>query len=217
MRRYYEQTLELKATTTEDKLTIHAGNTLLTYTHTTQHETPWYHLAFDVPQNKLFQARDWLLKRTKLKPRRPGPMSHPDYPDVASFTHWNATSVFFWDPAGNLLEYIARHTLDNDRKGPFTPDDVLHVSEIGLMVDNVKQRAAEISMATNLPDYIGANDHFHPLGDHHALVICFPTNRNWRMPDNTTRPTRPYPTDILLQRPKALEFQLPDHPFTIRA
>ena len=156
------------------------------------------------------------MERTNLKQRRPGPETHPDYPDVANFHKWNAHSVFFWDPAGNLLEYIARHTLKNARKGAFTPDDVLHASEIGLMVDDVKPAAEGIRHATGLSDYIGMNDHFHPLGDHHGLVILFNKGRNWRQPDGTTRPTGSYPTEITLHSEFDRAYEVPGQPYRIR-
>jgi catechol-2,3-dioxygenase len=34
-------------------------------------------------------------------------------PEVVDYSHWNAHSIFFLDPAGTVVEYIARHDLKN--------------------------------------------------------------------------------------------------------
>lgn len=73
---------------------------------------PFYHFAFNIPRDKILAARSWQLERTRLTRPRPG-LLDPAYPDdVWHFSQWNAHSVFFFDPAFNIVEYIARHNLD---------------------------------------------------------------------------------------------------------
>ena len=42
-------------------------------------------------------------------------------PDIVDYSHWNAHSIFFLDPGGNVVEYIARHDLKNGAPGAFSP------------------------------------------------------------------------------------------------
>lgn len=202
---------------TEGTLVVQAGTTKLRFTRSdaSDEETPWYHFAFDVPKNRLFEARTWLLERTKLKPRRPGPGAHSDYPDVAWFPHWNAHSVFFWDPAGNLLEYIARHTVDNASDEPFSPKSVIAASEIGLMAKNVHGTAREVRAATGLAEYAGTNERFYPIGDPYGLVIVFEAGHGWQMSDGSRRPTRAYPTGVILTGESSKTYASTSYPYRI--
>lgn len=56
---------------------------------------PFYHFAFNIPQNKLLAAREWQRQRTPLIAPDAG-LRDPRFPDdVVHFVNWNAHSVFF--------------------------------------------------------------------------------------------------------------------------
>ena len=40
--------------------------------------------------------------------------------DIANFVNWHAKSVYFFDPAGNIVELIARFDLDNKTSETFS-------------------------------------------------------------------------------------------------
>jgi hypothetical protein len=44
------------------------------------------------------------------------------------------TLYLFLRPAGNIVEFIARHNLVSDSDGDFKSADILNISEIGLAV-----------------------------------------------------------------------------------
>ncbi len=200
----------------EDEITIGAGLTRLTFVKTKPDQgSPWYHVAFNIPENKLFIARKWQLQRTPLKPRPPSTTTHPDFSDVADFRNWNAHAVFFYDPAGNLLEYIARHDLKNAAEGPFTTKDILYASEIGLISRDVPVASARIREALAWPLYRGAAAEFQPIGDEHGLIIVFPTGRNWGTKDGGPRGTEIYPTEVSVRGAQDKPFALPELPYRI--
>lgn len=200
----------------DDEITFRLGATELTYVSATPEQgRPWYHIAFNIPENKFWEAREWQLQRTKLKQRSPGSMTHPDYPDVANFWHWNAHSTFFWDPANNLLEHIARHDLPNAAPGPFTSDDLLCVSELGFMVDDAPAVARTLGKALTLTQYRNGGERLTPVGDEHGLLLIFDRGRHWRMSDGTTRPTEAYPTEVTIRGKAKLEYQVEGYPYRI--
>src|SRR5262245_35396741 len=64
-----------------DRLTFMAGRTLLTFLkHPTGNEKPFYHFAFNIPENKAAAARDWQAKRTPILPIHKS-LRDPKYPE----------------------------------------------------------------------------------------------------------------------------------------
>lgn len=120
MRRFYHASIGLSVVAEAgNRIAFRAGETLIIFeqTEVASAEAPFYHFAFNVPENKIRAARDWQAARCTLI-ETPPELRDPRYPDdVRWFRHWNAHSVFFWDPAGNLVEYIARHDLPTAKRG----------------------------------------------------------------------------------------------------
>ena len=59
----------------------------------------------------------------------------------SDFSAWNADALYFLDPAGNVVELIARHSLPNASDAPFGPDAFLEVSEVGMPVATCPPRS----------------------------------------------------------------------------
>ena len=53
-------------------------------------------------------------------------------------------SYYFPDPTDNILELIARDDLPSKSGENFGPQDLLHISEIGLVVDDVPSAAQHL-------------------------------------------------------------------------
>jgi hypothetical protein len=131
MRDFYGEVIGLPvAATSPTTLAIQAGTSRIEFAQVDDGSRPFYHFAFTIPQNKLPAAKDWLAQRAALL-RGEG---QPDGDDQFHFSAWNADSIYFHDPAGNIVEFIARHTLNNAAGGAFTPQDLLCVSEISIVV-----------------------------------------------------------------------------------
>ncbi len=87
--------------------------------------------------------------------------------------------MYFLDPAGNILEFIARHTLKNDAPGDFTAKDILCASEIGIVSPDVVATADQLCDAAKIGRYHGGSEDFTAVGDEHGLFIVVKTGRKW--------------------------------------
>ena len=97
---------------------------------------------------------------------------------------WNSDSIYFLDSAGNILEFIARHALQNATEGNFSSLQILNVSEIGLPSENVIGLANELCTRLGLSVFKQEpNETFTPVGDDNGLFILPIQNRIW-MPDS---------------------------------
>ena len=147
MRKFYKSTLNLPLVGEDGaSLTFQAGRTKMTFLSDPTGGSPFYHFAFNIPENKLERAMEWLTGRAELlRGGRANPIVH--------FKWLDAHSVFFYDPAGNLLEFIAHHPLKNGRSGKFDVEDILYTSEIGLVTDDVLSLSAELDTRLGLTNY----------------------------------------------------------------
>lgn len=179
MRDYYRDTLGLDVVReSETEVELRAGKSRITFVQAENGAgNPFYHFAFNIPENKVKAAHDWQAERGPLIPT-PIHMIDKNFPKtVRHFRNWNAHSVFFWDPAGNIVEYIGRHTLDNAAPGPFAPDDILYASEIAFIADDVPAMATSIEERFGISQYLQANDQFHACGDEYGLLLVFKRGR----------------------------------------
>ncbi len=178
-------------------VTFAAGMTQITFQKTKDPKSqPFYHFAFNIPQNKILKARNWQIQRSGLIPT-PNHMLDPNFPnDIRHFRNWNAHSIFFWDPAGNLLEYIARHDLGNTKKGPFSTSDILYASEIALIVDDVNREAKQISNALKIQQYLAGSEKFRAMGDENGLLLLMKKGRVWAWHTDQAKSTNIFSTQV---------------------
>lgn len=186
-----------------DSITFQAGTTALTFVRTEETGSqPFYHFAFNIPENKLPLAKEWLARRTPLALR--------DGEAVFHFPNWNAHSIYFWDPAGNLGELIARHNLPNARSGAFTPEEILYASEIGLVVEDVPAAVRELKSRLGLQTYRQGSNVFEPVGDEHRLLIVAQKGRPWMH-----RASEIFPTGATLYGAEAGKCDLAGYPYAV--
>jgi catechol 2,3-dioxygenase-like lactoylglutathione lyase family enzyme len=174
---FYATILALPVTLNGDSdITIKTGSTELVFKQVSA-AGPFYHFAINIPANKIEEARNWLTGRVALT------WIEQYKSDIADFVNWHARSVYFFDPAGNIIELIARFDLDNKTDEPFSPAQLLSVSEAGLVV---KEEELEKITETLLQQYQLAYfdkqpplPQFKAIGDDEGLFIIVPENRNW--------------------------------------
>lgn len=197
------------------EFTFAGGQTSITFAQAQpEHGEPFYHFAFNIPENKVRSAHDWQKSRTPLD-RLNANLRDPAMPeDVVHFRHWNAHSVFFWDPAGNLIEYIARHDLKNSAAGSFSTKDILYASEIGFISEDVTNTAAAMKKALGLEQYRGGDDNFRALGDEHGLLLVIIRGRRWGYEEKAP-PTGIFPTVAEIRGVKSAQFAIASHPYEI--
>ncbi len=174
---FYAQVLELPAELNASGLIVKAGETELVFSQAPAGFSGAYHFAFNIPSNQFEPARQWISARLPLLHDISGK-------EVFHSNTWDSDSVYFLDAAGNVLEFIARHTLQNPMDGKFDSRMILNVSEIGLPSEDVVGLANKICSKLGLVPYKQeANENFTPVGDENGLLILPKVERIW-MPDS---------------------------------
>ncbi|MBP2284478.1 catechol 2,3-dioxygenase-like lactoylglutathione lyase family enzyme [Flavobacterium sp. CG_23.5] len=171
---FYNEIMGLKIIS-RDKygISFAAGSTKLTF-RPSENVKPVYHFAFDIPNNKLQEAFAWMEKNVEILVVIP-----PD--KIADFYNWNAKSFYFYDNNGNIVEFIARYSLDNTSEKPFDGDSILSVSEIGFVSKNIEKLSDEMCAKYNLSVFSKQpkRDKFIVLGTDTGLFILVDENRDW--------------------------------------
>jgi catechol-2,3-dioxygenase len=218
MKEFYHQVLGLPVLEeTPDRLTLAAGETPLTFEKAgPESGKPFYHFAFNIPENKILAAWTWQKERTPLLPI-PVRLRDAAYPnDVVDYRHWNAHSIFFFDPAGNVVEYIARHDLRNGASGPFKSQDILYASEIGLVVDDVAATASKLKEVVGLDQYRGGSDQFTALGDEHGLLLVIKRGRILSFDAPETKAAAVFRTAASVRGVKRTKYVFSNFPYEVR-
>jgi len=111
---------------------------------------------------------------------------------------WNSHSLYFKDAAGNVLEFIARHDLNNPQAGPFGGDQILNISEVGLPSENIIEFAKGLCAQLGISVFKQEpNETFTPIGDDHGLLILPVKDRIW-IPDSGV-PAKLQPVRVILE------------------
>jgi len=180
---FYRDILNLKVVRkSTGEIEIVAGKTELTF-KAVQNLKPVYHFAFNIPNNKLDEAFEWMQNKVEIMDITPG---HK----IADFVNWNAKSFYFYDNNGNILEFIARYDLNNQSEDLFNGSSILNVSEIGVATDDVTTECDNLISKYNLPVFSKQPrlSNFTAIGDSNGLLILSVASRHW------------YPTEKLAQK-----------------
>ncbi len=199
MRRYYGEVLGLLVIEEQTSvIRFQAGETRLVFEHQPDMHSI-YHFAFNIPENQMEAACEWLVARTRVVTDNGIPFH---------FADWNAHAVYFYDPAGNILELIARHTLPNTSHAPFSSQSLLCISEIGLVTDDVRSSVETICQRLQVSLYSDEySDAFSAVGDEHGLFITVKRGRLWKA---TNIAAEPNPATITVVGTSPGRLTLPD-------
>lgn len=174
---FYEDVLGLAVIAEDDCcFTVRVGASQLTFTAsqtlTASEIECRYHFAFNIPENQIEDARLGLAERVPL-------LALDGQTLFTSSERWNAHQFYFTDPAGNILECIARHRLPNASSEPFSPAGLLSISEIGIAAADVEAAVAQLEQA-GWPMFSGEGSNtFTAVGDDDGLFIVVKMGRTW--------------------------------------
>ncbi|MCM3757558.1 hypothetical protein M3197_08650 [Sporosarcina aquimarina] len=154
---------------------IRVGSSILEFTNEKVVGEPYYHFAFNIPANQFQEAKEWLKGKTTLLLE--------DGEDEADFSFWPAHACYFEDPAGNIVELIARYNENPISESPFTINSILNISEIGLMVKDapmVGEQFKEIDIFDSDNDPV-TNSSLNFMQDHNngVFIILTSIDRRW--------------------------------------
>lgn len=211
LRAFYAEALGLEVVrATAEALELRAGWTTLRFEHAPGGGPAPYHFAFNIPPDAMDHAEPWLAERATLL--REGGRGRFDFPA------WEAQAIYAADPAGNIIELIARRRLAarlGDRS--FSSKALQCVSEIGVVVDDPTRAARELCASLGLSIFSDATPDFAAVGDDEGLLIVVLPDRPWKPTEDAM--SRPARTAVELEGPGG---GAPDHaawafpPYTIR-
>lgn len=152
---------------------VQIGKTELIFKQAPSNWDGAYHFCFNIPENKFTECKQWISNKTALLKDDKGN-------DEFHSNTWNASSLYFKDSAGNILECIARHEQKNAVNESFNSQHLLQISEIGLPSTDVISFAKELCMKLSIQVYKqDFNATFTPIGDEDGLLILPTENRIW--------------------------------------
>jgi catechol 2,3-dioxygenase-like lactoylglutathione lyase family enzyme len=187
-RQFYTRTLGLPLVAeSAESITFRAGNTLLLFQQV-QDSKPFYHIAFNITNNKFSDSYEWINSKLDILEAGHGL-------PIANYPAWNAESFYFHDNNGNILEFIARFDLPYYSPEPFDIKDIREISEVGIVTKVVAATAAMLHAKYDIPYFSKSkpSEHFTVLGDDSGLLIITTVGRGW-VP--TLRPAQIYPLTI---------------------
>lgn len=150
-----------------------AGRSELAFKRSPANWAGFYHLAFNIPENNFDETYLWLKERTSL-------ILNKEWKDIFHFESWNAHAMYSYDPNGNILEFVARHNMDNANIESFEGIRVLSVSEIGIAMEDIKSLTRQLGTKAGLNVFHDTqHDDFVALGDDFGLVLLAKTGREW--------------------------------------
>ncbi|MCQ4087001.1 VOC family protein [Saccharibacillus sp. JS10] len=182
----FEKTIEFYRDTLEFPLLSHdsttasfqIGSSLLQFHHDSNQKFHYYHFAFNIPPNLFQSAKSWLANRTTL-------LTEDDQDEVFFDGLTQADSCYIEDPAGNIMEYIARRkTTPESLEQEFTPDQVSSISEIGLSTEQVgeyAQRIQDLGIPVRGNEEIHLELYLNFMGEYEEgnFIILSPVGRRW--------------------------------------
>ncbi len=189
---------------TTDSFTVQAGTTRLRFQETQQDFL--YHIAFTIPRETFHEAKSQLQKHV--------PLLYKNGEDEIFFANLNARSFYFCDTTGNILEYIVHYDLNHETAGTSGAASVLHVSEIGLPVEDVPAFADLLRKQFSIEPYGGSvSEQFAFLGDISGQLVVVKVGRPW-LPTETVQ-AGVAPVRLTISGQYEQQVQLLPYPYTL--
>ncbi|MEQ6166097.1 MULTISPECIES: hypothetical protein [unclassified Ekhidna] len=183
---FYSETLGVPIVrSNKNQICLAVGDTQLTFKESTN--TAYYHFAINIPSNQITDALSWIKARTNILP------FHGN--EIVDFKNWNAEALYFYDPAGNIVEFIARKNLSISSTQNFDASSFQHISEIGLPVSDVRVIYEHLNKSCGLTKFSGDYERFCAIGCETGLFITIDYNQKDWIPNND----RAYPYSFSCQ------------------
>lgn len=167
---FYEYQLGFRIIEEDDtSFTLAIGDSQLAFKESEQNA--FYHFAFNIPGNQFTLAKSWANARVTL--------NRQDGMDEIYYANFNADAFYFQDPAGNVVEFIARRNVD--RMGDFTIDMLLNISEISITSPHIQEiggRLEEMDIPVRGNKGVDPNT-LNFLGEGDTFLLLVPPKRVW--------------------------------------
>ncbi|WP_141905123.1 VOC family protein [Lysinibacillus sp. Y5S-8] len=165
---------------TGDYFTIAVGESRLTFEKAPTSIQKQYHIALNIPRNLFYQAKIWAKERVGLLTS--------EGQDEVYFDFLKAYSCYFYDPEGNILEFIARQEVNPEQDTAyFSMEQVLQIGEINVTTDDILAAARKLNEHAIKPinDQKIQLDALNFLGNYEdgANILLGPSERLWYFSD----------------------------------
>jgi len=180
-----------------DRFQIIAGTGIIEFTDKDVTGKPYYHFALNIPSNQFREAKEWLKGKLTLLVE--------DGKDEADFSFWPAHSCYFEDPAGNIVELVARYKENPINEKAFSVNNILNISEIGLVVKDAKRVGEHLAAIGILESEGGPISHsslnFMQENKNGVFILLTNTGRRWLFSD---KKSEIFPLQIVLDKDNVL-------------
>lgn len=139
MKRFYVEKLGLSVVDEDStRFQIELGENTLIFQEAITEQERQYHFAINIPANRFKEAKEWIMSRV--------PLLTADGEDEIYFEGIDASSLYFYDADENVIELIARHSINPESNiESFSSNEFLGIGEMSLTVENPLHVAQELS------------------------------------------------------------------------
>lgn len=200
MKRFYTDQLGLSVIEEDStSFRINLGEDALVFQEATTNQERQYHFAINIPANRFKEAKEWIKSRVSLL--------REDGEDEIYFEGIDASSLYFYDADENVVELIARHSINIESdEEVFYTDDFLGIGEMSLTAVDPLHVAQEL-----------ANIEIHrrdgkPIDEHHlnflgapnsdTYILLVPPGRVWLFSPKLSIPS---PIQMTINRQYVIE------------
>ncbi|WP_096188109.1 VOC family protein [Evansella halocellulosilytica] len=173
MKHFYHHTLGFSIIgENETSIVFQVGDSRLRIEANRFHTSPVYHFAFNIFANHFQEAKAWAKQRVKLNVE--------EGQDEVYFENSDAHSFYFYDPSGNVVEFISRHSLSEKSDERFSVRKIMNISEISLTTKNVLHVGKSlIDAGIDVRDAPVKAGQLNFLGESGSYILLGPEKRRW--------------------------------------
>ncbi|WP_214884172.1 MULTISPECIES: glyoxalase [unclassified Exiguobacterium] len=138
MKRFYVEKLGLSVGDEDStRFQIELGEDTLIFQEAVTAQERQYHFAINIPANRFKEAKEWIMSRV--------PLLTEDGEDEIYFEGIDASSLYFYDADENIVELIARHSINPESNiESFSSNEFLGIGEMSLTVEDPSLVAQEL-------------------------------------------------------------------------
>ncbi|WP_176466444.1 VOC family protein [Terribacillus saccharophilus] len=181
---FYKETLDFTSLDDNADMAVFKIGESQLVLHKNENDSHYYHFAFNIPSNMFYAAKAWLASRV--------PLLTEDHQDEVHFNQrTQAYACYFEDPAGKIVEFIARtETSPASSDRDFSANNVLSISEINLSTDQILQYVQKMK-EFGIPvrdEEIPTLSSINFMGEYEdgAFILLGPLDRRWIFSQKTS-------------------------------
>lgn len=202
MKQFWTQNLGLAPVDSgSNYFTVEVGRSRIRFNRVDNLNPPFYHFAILIPENQIEGAYEWISKRGVTIYKEENKKS-----EIIHKPKFNTQSVYFRDPAGNVVELAARRDLKNTQTGEFTTKMLLGIVDVSLVLRDTWAAEQAISENLNVKRFERSTSGFIPIGGINGNVTVIVSGKP--IPPVDTRKSFPYRTVVVLRHPQQVSIDI---------